>query len=104
MPVGMTPPKFSLVPRSTSHGPLDGLKAGFAAELERQGYSPATAGRYVRRLGNLNGWMAREGLAVEDLSPAVVDRFCAACRAAGYHRRGDACSARCARGAGRPPS
>ncbi|MGZ6623039.1 MAG: site-specific integrase [Solirubrobacteraceae bacterium] len=61
------------------------MKAGFAAELERQGYSPATADPYVRRFGNLNGWMAREGLAVEDLSPAVVERFCSACRAAGYH-------------------
>ncbi len=85
MPVGMTAPKFSLIPRSTSRGPLDGLRAGFAADLERQGYSSATAGPYLRRFGNLSGWMAREGLRVEDLSPAVVERFCAACRAAGYH-------------------
>lgn len=85
MSVGMTPQQFSLIPRSTSRGPLDGLKAGFAAQLERQGYSPATADPYLRRFGNLNGWMAQEGLAVEDLSPAVVERFCAACRAAGYH-------------------
>ena len=86
MPVGMTPPKFSLIPRSTSRGPLDGLKAGFAAELARQGYSPATVEPYLRRFGNLNGWMAREGLGPDDLSPPVVERFCAACRAAGYHR------------------
>ncbi len=29
--------------------------------------------------------MARHGLGVEGLSPAVVEQFCAACRAAGYH-------------------
>jgi integrase len=61
------------------------LRAGFAAELERQGYSPATADPYLRRFGNLNGWMARQGLGLEDLSPAVMARFCVACRAAGYH-------------------
>lgn len=53
--------------------------------LRRQGYSPGTAGPYLRRFGNLNGWMARHGLDVEDLSPAVVEQFFAACRAAGYH-------------------
>ena len=85
MPVGMTAAKYRPIPRSTSGGPLDGLKAGFAAELERQGYSPATADPYLRRFGNLNGWMARHGLGVEDLSPAMVEQFCAACRAASYH-------------------
>lgn len=85
MRVGMTAAKYSPIPRSTSRGPLDGLKGGFAAELERQGYSPATADPYLRRFGNLNGWMARQGLGVEDLSPAVVQQFCAACRTAGYH-------------------
>ena len=29
--------------------------------------------------------MARQGLSLEDLTPAVVEGFCAACRAAGYH-------------------
>jgi hypothetical protein len=29
--------------------------------------------------------MARQGLGVEDVSSAVVEQFCAACRAAGYH-------------------
>lgn len=85
MPVGMTAPKYRPIPRSTSRGPLDGLRSGFAAELERQGYSPATADRYLRRFGNFNGWMARQGLGLEDLSPVVVERFCVACRAAGYH-------------------
>ena len=85
MPVGMTAPKYRPIPRSTSRGPLDGLRVRFAAELERQGYSPATADRYLRRFGNLNGWMAGQELGLEDLSPAVVERFCAACRAAGYH-------------------
>jgi integrase/recombinase XerD len=82
---GMTPSKYSLIPRSTSRGPLDGLRDGFAALLERQGYSPRTAGPYLRRFGKLSGWMARQGLGVEDLSPAVVEQFFAACRAAGYH-------------------
>jgi hypothetical protein len=85
MRVGVKAPKYRAIPRSTSRGPLDCLRSGFAAELERQGYSSATADRYLRRFGNLNGWMARHGLGLEDLSPAVVERFCLACRAAGYH-------------------
>ena len=39
--------------------PVGGLKAGFEAELERQGYSPATASGYLRRFAKLNCWMAR---------------------------------------------
>ena len=61
---------------------------GFAGRVRRRvgaaGYSPATAIGYLRRFGNLSGWMASSRTGLEDLSPAVVERFCAACRAAGY--------------------
>lgn len=70
--------------RSVESGPLAGLRAGFAAELERSGYSPATALGYLRRFAQLSCWMQQQGLGVTDFSPEVLERFGAACRAAGY--------------------
>lgn len=67
-----------------SIGPLAPFAAGFAAELDRSGYSPVTACVYLRRCGQLSEWMAAEGLGVAALSPEVVGQFCAARRAAGY--------------------
>lgn len=72
------------IQRSMDVGPLAGLRAGFGAELERSGYSPATACGYVRRFAQLSCWMEEQGLGLSDFSPAVLERFCAACRATGY--------------------
>jgi integrase/recombinase XerD len=72
------------IPRSTQMGPLAGLRAGFEAELARQGYSSATAVGYLRRFAQLSCWMQAQGLELAEFSPAVLERFGAACRAAGY--------------------
>jgi integrase/recombinase XerD len=72
------------IPRSRQVGPLAGLRAGFEAELARQGYSSATAVGYLRRFAQLSCWMQAEGLELAEFSPAVLERFGAACRAAGY--------------------
>lgn len=70
--------------RSMDVGPLAGLRAGFEADLERSGYSPMTALGYVRRFAQLSCWMEAQGLGGSDFSPAVLERFGAACRTAGY--------------------
>ncbi len=65
-------------------GLLAGLRAGFEAELSRQGYSPGTAVGYLRRFAQLGCWMQAQGLELSEFSPVVLERFGAACRAAGY--------------------
>ena len=63
---------------------MAGLTARFAAELDSQGYSPATAVGYLRRFAQLSCWMQSQGLGLSEFSPAVLARFGAACRVAGY--------------------
>jgi integrase/recombinase XerD len=65
-------------------GPLTPFKAGFAAELARQGYTPNSARQLLRLVAHLSSWLAGEGLGPRDLSPAVVDGFFAASPAAGH--------------------
>lgn len=72
------------ISRSVQAGSLAGLRAGFEAELERLGYSPGTAVGYLRRFAQLSCWMQAEGLGLSEFSSAVLERFGAACRAAGY--------------------
>jgi integrase/recombinase XerD len=84
MAIGMAGSWKLDIQRSVVVGPLAGLRAGFEAELERSGYSSATALGYLRRFAQLSCWMESEGLGLSDFSPAVLERFGAACRAAGY--------------------
>jgi integrase/recombinase XerD len=70
--------------RSVEVGPLAGLRTGFAAELERAGYSSAPALGYLRRFARLSCWMESQGLGLSDFSLSVLERFGAACREAGY--------------------
>ena len=65
-------------------GPLTSFKASFAAELQRQGYTPNSARLQLQLVAHLSRWLAGEGLAPPDLSPAVVERFFTARRAAGH--------------------
>jgi len=65
-------------------GPLEPFAAGVAAELLRQGFTPNSAGLQMGLVAHLSRWLAAEGLSVDALDGAVVERFCAARRAAGY--------------------
>lgn len=65
-------------------GPLQSHAAGYVTELARLGYTPLSAVLQLRLVAHLSRWLEAEGLAPERLSPAVVERFLAARRAAGY--------------------
>jgi integrase/recombinase XerD len=64
-------------------GPLGPFVSGFAADLERRGYAVDTVARQTRMCAGLGGWLEAEGLGLSALSPELVERFCAARRAAG---------------------
>ena len=65
-------------------GPLESYAAGFAAELDRLGYTPLSVAGQLRLAAHLSRWLAGEGLDVDALTPMVVGRFIAARAAAGY--------------------
>ncbi|MGH2903496.1 MAG: tyrosine-type recombinase/integrase [Solirubrobacteraceae bacterium] len=65
-------------------GPLEPYVAGFAAELAAVGYRPASAMLLMGAVAHLSRWLAAEQCDPAALSPAVVDRFLVARRAAGY--------------------
>src|SRR5262249_50535218 len=65
-------------------GPLAPYAGGFRAELEGLGYTPLTAAVHVRLMAHLSRWLAREGLEMSGLSPAVVEGYFAERRAVGY--------------------
>jgi integrase/recombinase XerD len=54
-------------------GPLAGFEVAFRAELERTGYTPSSASAAISTMGQLSGWMKRNGIGAEMLSPAVLD-------------------------------
>jgi hypothetical protein len=56
-------------------GPLAGCAAGFAAELERLGYSRSGVRQQLGLLAGLSGWLAAEGLAPAELAAGQVVRF-----------------------------
>jgi integrase/recombinase XerD len=65
-------------------GPLAPFTAGFAAELQHHGYTQNSAGLLLQLAAHLSRWLAAEGLDAHALSPAEVERFMSARRAAGY--------------------
>ena len=70
--------------RSVVVGPLELYAAGFAGELERQGYSAGVAAKQVGLAAHLSRWMAGEGVQPADLTAPVAERYVAARRVAGY--------------------
>ena len=60
---------------SRGDGPLVRFASGFELKLVGLGYRPATVSRYLGLMGQLNRWLADEGLGVGDLSPARVEEF-----------------------------
>lgn len=68
-------------------GPLAVLADGFAAELERLGYSPFTAVEQVRLMAHLSRWMEDRGLAVAELTVLRAHAFIADRRERGHAHR-----------------
>jgi integrase/recombinase XerD len=65
-------------------GPLEPFAGGFVVELAARGYTSGSAAQQVCLAAHVSRWLEAEGLELSALSPAVVERFCHARRAAGY--------------------
>src|SRR5262245_3105284 len=61
-------------------GPSGPYLDGFAAALERQGYSPATAVRYLRAAAHLGHVMAEPGAGLSNIDLAVFSEHLRTCR------------------------
>ena len=61
-------------------GPSGPYLDGFAAALERQGYSPATAVRYLRAAAHLGHVMAEQGASSGDIDLRAFSEHLGACR------------------------
>jgi integrase/recombinase XerD len=64
-------------------GPLAAFAAGYRCELERRGFSPRSVRDRMEVVGQLDRWLAAEGLSVTDLAADRAGQFFAALRAAG---------------------
>jgi len=62
-------------------GPLRPYVDSFWADLQRQGYSPLSAGNLLRVVAHFSRWLGGRRLSIEDLSEDGVARFLA------YRRR-----------------
>ena len=69
--------------KSVVVGPLEPHVAGFAAELERQGYTAAVAEKQVALAAHLSRWMAAVGVEPGGLTAQVADLYASARRTAG---------------------
>lgn len=65
-------------------GPLAPFAAGFSGELARLGYTVLSARLQLQLMAHVSRWLASERLDAAALTPAAIDRFLAARRAAGY--------------------
>jgi len=73
-------------------GPLAPFAAGFALWLASRAYSPSAAAGRLCQFDQLSRWLAREGLAVGELTGERAERFAEARRAAGLVSWSSACS------------
>ena len=64
-------------------GPLAPFASGFAEELNRQGYTLSSARKQMWLLAHLSQWLVSEGLGVNELRDARLQRFMQARQAAG---------------------
>lgn len=65
-------------------GPLEPYVSGFVAALVERGYTPVSSAHQLRLMAHVSRWLASERFGPDDLSPARVEEFVAARRAAGY--------------------
>jgi integrase/recombinase XerD len=64
-------------------GPLAPYAAGFESWLRSRSYSPSAVGNRLWQLDQLSRWLAREGLAAGELTPACAEQFASSRRDAG---------------------
>jgi integrase/recombinase XerD len=71
---------------ASGEGPLAAYAAGYRGELERCGFSPRSVRDRMEVAGQLDRWLADEGLSAADLAVARAGQFFVALRAAGQRR------------------
>lgn len=67
-------------------GPLGQFGDGYASELGRQGYEPASVRLQLKVFADLSDWLLRHGVAAAGLNSSELDRFLRDRRAAGHSR------------------
>jgi integrase/recombinase XerD len=67
-------------------GPLAAFSDGYASELTRTGYAPASVRLQMKVLADLSNWLLKQGMVATDLRSSALDRFLRDRRAAGHTR------------------
>lgn len=67
-------------------GPLEAFSCGYANELARQGYAPASVRLQMKLFADLSDWLLHHGVVAGGLKSGEVDRFLSKRRAAGHGR------------------
>ena len=67
-------------------GPLAAFSGGYASELTRTGYAPASVRLQLKVLADLSDWLLKQGMVAPDLRSSDLDRFLRDRRAAGHTR------------------
>ena len=67
-------------------GPLAAFSDGYASELTRTGYAPASVRQQMKVLADLSDWLLKQGMVAADLRSSELDRFLHDRRAAGHTR------------------
>jgi hypothetical protein len=67
-------------------GPLAALSDGYASELTRMGYAPASVRLQMKVLADLSGWLLKRGMVAAELKSSDLARFLRDRRAAGHTR------------------
>jgi site-specific recombinase XerD len=83
---------FSLVPAvadTSQVGPLHNHIGGFAEALAKQAYANYTIDQKVRLLAELDQWLLRRRIQIEDLAEEHIDQFLRSRRNRGHGRGGD---------------
>ena len=61
-------------------GPLGSWVDPFVVALQEAGYTPSVVRRHVRGAAVFGAWLARQGMAVDEVNEPVVSRFAGAYR------------------------
>ena len=67
-------------------GPLAALSDGYASELARMGYAPASVRLQMKVLADLSGWLLKRGMVAAELKSSDLARFLRDRQAAGHTR------------------